>query len=81
MKKVNITSDKVSQSLINAMKTYKIKPTLKTTLSEAMNNPNLKAFDELTKKRKIQHNRSFLDCINIYITMSACVFQLTESLS
>ncbi|WP_240666719.1 hypothetical protein [Helicobacter pylori] len=79
MKKLNITSDKVSQSLINAMKTYKIKPTLKTTLSEAMNNPNLKAFDELTKKRKIQHNRSFLDCINIYI--SACVFQLTESLS
>ncbi|WP_367701864.1 hypothetical protein [Helicobacter pylori] len=47
MKKLNITSDKVSQSLINAMKTYKIKPTLKTTLSEAMNNPNLKAFDEL----------------------------------
>ncbi|MCG3069459.1 hypothetical protein ACLGCK_05280 [Helicobacter pylori] len=81
MKKLNITSDKVNQSLINAMKTYKIKPTLKTTLSEAMNNPNLKAFDELTKKRKIQHNRSFLDCINIYITMSACVFQLTESLS
>ncbi|GAA8505117.1 hypothetical protein KYTH86_10710 [Helicobacter pylori] len=81
MKKLNITSDKVSQSLINAMKTYKIKPTLKTTLSEAMNNPNLKAFDELTKKRKIQHNRSFLDCINIYITMNACVFQLTESLS
>lgn len=81
MKKLNITSDKVSQSLINAMKTYKIKPTLKTTLSEAMNNPNLKAFDELTKKRKIQHNRSFLDCINIYIMMSACVFQLTESLS
>ncbi len=81
MKKLNITSDKVSQSLINAMKTYKIKPTLKTTLSEAMNNPNLKAFDELTKKRKIQHNRSFLGCINIYITMSACVFQLTESLS
>ncbi|GAA6816382.1 hypothetical protein VN1172_07440 [Helicobacter pylori] len=81
MKNFNITSDKVSQSLINAMKTYKIKPTLKTTLSEAMNNPNLKAFDELTKKRKIQHNRSFLDCINIYITMSACVFQLTESLS
>lgn len=81
MKKLNITSDKVSQSLINAMKTYKIKPTLKTTLSEAMNNPNLKAFDELTKKRKIQHNRSFLDCINIYITMSACVFQLTEGLS
>ncbi|WP_260232348.1 hypothetical protein [Helicobacter pylori] len=34
------------------MKTYKIKPTLKTTLSEAMNNPNLKAFDELTKKEK-----------------------------
>ncbi|MGL2686641.1 hypothetical protein ACQJ7F_05240 [Helicobacter pylori] len=59
MKKLNITSDKVNQSLINAMKTYKIKPTLKTTLSEAMNNPNLKAFDELTKKRKIQHNRSF----------------------
>ncbi|MCQ2900466.1 hypothetical protein JT201_00680 [Helicobacter pylori] len=59
MKKLNITSDKVSQSLINAMKTYKIKPTLKTTLSEAVNNPNLKAFDELTKKRKIQHNRSF----------------------
>ncbi|WP_240445247.1 hypothetical protein [Helicobacter pylori] len=81
MKKLNITSDKVNQSLINAMKTYKIKPTLKTTLSEAMNNPNLKAFDELTKKRKIQHNRSFLDCINIYITMSVCVFQLTESLS
>ncbi|GAA7192424.1 hypothetical protein HpNP124_09870 [Helicobacter pylori] len=81
MKKLNITSDKVNQSLINAMKTYKIKPTLKTTLSEAMNNPNLKAFDELTKKRKIQHNRSFLDCINIYITMSACVFQLTEGLS
>ncbi|WP_257570692.1 hypothetical protein [Helicobacter pylori] len=81
MKKLNITSDKVNQSLINAMKTYKIKPTLKTTLSEAMNNPNLKAFDELTKKRKIQHNRSFLDCINVYITMSACVFQLTESLS
>ncbi|WP_240655625.1 hypothetical protein [Helicobacter pylori] len=81
MKKLNITSDKVNQSLINAMKTYKIKPTLKTTLSEAMNNPNLKAFDELTKKRKIQHNRSFLDCINIYITMSTCVFQLTESLS
>ncbi len=81
MKKLNITSDKVSQSLINAMKTYKIKPTLKTTLSEAMNNSNLKAFDELTKKRKIQHNRSFLDCINIYITMSACVFQLTEGLS
>ncbi|KHL82637.1 hypothetical protein ACQJ7Y_07800 [Helicobacter pylori] len=81
MKKLNITSDKVSQSLINAMKTYKIKPTLKTTLSEAMNNPNLKAFDELTKKRKIQHNRSFLDCINIYITMNAGVFQLTESLS
>ncbi|WP_258220385.1 hypothetical protein [Helicobacter pylori] len=81
MKKLNITSDKVSQSLINAMKTYKIKPTLKTTLSEAMNNPNLKAFDELTKKRKIQHNRSFLDCINIYIMMSACVFQLTEGLS
>ncbi len=81
MKNFNITSDKVSQSFINAMKTYKIKPTLKTTLSEAMNNPNLKAFDELTKKRKIQHNRSFLDCINIYITMSACVFQLTESLS
>ncbi|MGL2623841.1 hypothetical protein ACQJ5P_05300 [Helicobacter pylori] len=81
MKKLNITSDKVSQSLINAMKTYKIKPTLKTTLSEAMNNPNLKAFDELTKKRKIQHNRSFLDCINIHITMSACVFQLTEGLS
>ncbi|MFP6047189.1 hypothetical protein ACLF85_06125 [Helicobacter pylori] len=81
MKKLNITSDKVNQSLINAMKTYKIKPTLKTTLSEAMNNPNLKAFDELTKKIKIQHNRSFLDCINIYITMSACVFQLTESLS
>ncbi|WP_367698340.1 hypothetical protein [Helicobacter pylori] len=81
MKNFNITSDKVSQSLINAMKTYKIKPTLKTTLSEAMNNPNLKAFDELTKKRKIQHNRSFLDCINIYITMSACVFRLTESLS
>ncbi|MGL2536446.1 hypothetical protein ACOWOF_05650 [Helicobacter pylori] len=81
MKNFNITSDKVSQSLINAMKTYKIKPTLKTTLSEAMNNPNLKAFDELTKKRKIQHNRSFLDCINIYITMSACIFQLTESLS
>ncbi|MDU9774136.1 hypothetical protein RGC64_03335 [Helicobacter pylori] len=81
MKKLNITSDKVSQSLINAMKTYKIKPTLKTTLSEAMNNPNLKAFDELTKKRKIRHNRSFLDCINIYITMSACVFQLTEGLS
>ncbi len=81
MKKLNITSDKVNQSLINAMKTYKIKPTLKTTLSEAMNNPNLKAFDELTKKRKIQHNRSFLDCINIYITMSACVFRLTESLS
>ncbi|MFP6310120.1 hypothetical protein ACLGDT_05720 [Helicobacter pylori] len=81
MKKLNITSDKVSQSLINAMKTYKIKPTLKTTLSEAVNNPNLKAFDELTKKRKIQHNRSFLDCINIYIMMSACVFQLTESLS
>ncbi|WP_238698398.1 hypothetical protein [Helicobacter pylori] len=81
MKNFNITSDKVSQSLINAMKTYKIKPTLKTTLSEAMNNPNLKAFDELTKKRKIQHNRSFLDCINIYITMSACVFQLAESLS
>ncbi len=79
MKKLNITSDKVSQSLINAMKTYKIKPTLKTTLSEAMNNPNLKAFDELTKKRKIQHNRSFLDCINTYI--SACVFQLTEGLS
>ncbi|MGN8481994.1 hypothetical protein ACR9L5_07350 [Helicobacter pylori] len=81
MKNFNITSDKVSQSLINAMKTYKIKPTLKTTLSEAMNNPNLKAFDELTKKRKIQHNRFFLDCINIYITMSACIFQLTESLS
>ncbi len=81
MKNFNITSDKVSQSLINAMKTYKIKPTLKTTLSEAMNNPNLKAFDELTKKRKIQHNRSFLDCINIYITMNAGVFQLTESLS
>ncbi|WP_240653443.1 hypothetical protein [Helicobacter pylori] len=81
MKNFNITSDKVSQSLINAMKTYKIKPTLKTTLSEAMNNPNLKAFDELTKKRKIQHNRSFLDCINIYITMSACVFQLTGGLS
>ncbi|GAA6964644.1 hypothetical protein ID0058_12740 [Helicobacter pylori] len=81
MKKLNITSDKVNQSLINAMRTYKIKPTLKTTLSEAMNNPNLKAFDELTKKRKIQYNRSFLDCINIYITMSACVFQLTESLS
>ncbi|MFP6032643.1 hypothetical protein ACLF8P_06300 [Helicobacter pylori] len=52
MKKLNITSDKVSQSLINAMKTYKIKSTLKTTLSEAMNNPNLKAFDELTKKEK-----------------------------
>ncbi|GAA9960064.1 hypothetical protein VN0918_14110 [Helicobacter pylori] len=48
MKNFNITSDKVSQSLINAMKTYKIKP----TLSEAMNNPNLKAFDELTKKEK-----------------------------
>ncbi|PUD43981.1 hypothetical protein C2R67_02175 [Helicobacter pylori] len=63
MKNFNITSDKVSQSLINAMKTYKIKPTLKTTLSESMNNPNLKAFDELTKKRKIQHNRSFLDCV------------------
>lgn len=61
------------------MKTYKIKPTLKTTLSEAMNNPNLKAFDELTKKRKIQHNRSFLDCINTYISVG--VFQLTESLS
>ncbi|MCQ2672820.1 hypothetical protein JT195_05865 [Helicobacter pylori] len=52
MKNFNITSDKVSQSLINAMKTYKIKPTLKMTLSEAMNNPNLKAFDELTKKEK-----------------------------
>ncbi|WP_120911124.1 hypothetical protein [Helicobacter pylori] len=52
MKNFNITSDKVSQSLINAMKTYKIKPTLKTALSEAMNNPNLKAFDELTKKEK-----------------------------
>ncbi|GAA7256619.1 hypothetical protein ID0475_10190 [Helicobacter pylori] len=52
MKNFNITSDKVSQSLINAMKIYKIKPTLKTTLSEAMNNPNLKAFDELTKKEK-----------------------------
>ncbi|GAA6991213.1 hypothetical protein QAP05_02295 [Helicobacter pylori] len=52
MKNFNITSDKVSQSLINAMKIYKIKPTLKTTLSEAMNNPNLKAFDELTEKEK-----------------------------
>lgn len=51
MKNFNITSDKVSQNLINVMKTYKIKPTLKTTLSEAMNNPNLKAFDELTKKK------------------------------
>ncbi|MGL2719122.1 hypothetical protein ACQJ8C_06915 [Helicobacter pylori] len=79
MKNFNITSDKVSQSLINAMKTYKIKPTLKTTLSEAMNNPNLKAFDELTKKRKIQHNRSFLGYINTYISVG--VFQLTESLS
>ncbi len=52
MKKLNITSDKVNQSLINAMKIYKIKPTLKTTLSEAMNNSNLKAFDELTEKEK-----------------------------
>ncbi|EMG99728.1 hypothetical protein HMPREF1427_00446 [Helicobacter pylori GAM83Bi] len=50
MKKFNITSDKVSQSLINVMRTYKIKPTLKMTLSEAMNNPSLKAFDELTEK-------------------------------
>ncbi|WP_412767735.1 hypothetical protein [Helicobacter pylori] len=62
-KNFNITSDKVSPSLIHAMRTYKIKPTLKMTLSEAINNPNLKAFDELTKKRKIQHNRSFLGCI------------------
>ncbi|MGL2576502.1 hypothetical protein ACQJ5K_02170 [Helicobacter pylori] len=51
MKKFNITSDKVSQSLINVMRTYKIKPTLKMTLSEAMNNPSLKAFDELTEKK------------------------------
>ncbi|GAA8174523.1 hypothetical protein HpDR147_13310 [Helicobacter pylori] len=50
MKKFNITSDKVSQSLINVMRTYKIKPTLKMTLSEAVNNPSLKAFDELTEK-------------------------------
>ncbi len=58
------------------MRIYKIKPTLKMTLSEA--NPNLKAFDELTKKRKTQHNRSFIGCINAYI--SAGVFWLTESL-
>ncbi len=32
------------------MRIYKIKLTLKMTLSEA--NPNLKAFDELTKKEK-----------------------------
>ncbi|MUU44015.1 hypothetical protein F7229_04625 [Helicobacter pylori] len=80
MKKLNITSDKVSQSLINAMKTYKIKPTLKTTLSEAMNNPNLKAFDELTKKKeKYSITAPFLGCINTYISMG--VFQLTEGLS
>ncbi|GAA7450970.1 hypothetical protein ID1017_11850 [Helicobacter pylori] len=50
-KNFNITSDKVSPSLIYAMRTYKIKPTLKMTLSEAINNPNLKAFDELTEKK------------------------------
>ncbi len=33
------------------MRIYKIKPILKMTLSEA--NPNLKAFDELTKKYSI----------------------------
>ncbi len=32
MKKLNITSDKVSQSLINAMKTYKIKTDFKNDL-------------------------------------------------
>ncbi|WQZ74145.1 hypothetical protein KVL93_04835 [Helicobacter pylori] len=79
MKNFNITSDKVSQSLINAMKTYKIKLTLKTTLSEAMNNPNLKAFDELTKKEKYSITAPFLGCINTYISVG--VFQLTESLS
>ncbi|WP_231899511.1 hypothetical protein [Helicobacter acinonychis] len=52
MKNFNITSGKVNQSLINAMRIYKIKPTLKMTLSGAMNNPNLKAFDELTEKEK-----------------------------
>ncbi|STP04007.1 hypothetical protein [Helicobacter acinonychis] len=77
MKNFNITSGKVNQSLINAMRIYKIKPTLKMTLSGAMNNPNLKAFDELTEKEK--YSITALFCMNT--CLSAGVFQLTESLN
>ncbi|WP_367971969.1 hypothetical protein [Helicobacter acinonychis] len=59
------------------MRTYKIKQTLKMTLSEAMNNPNLKAFDELTEKEK--YSITALFCMNT--CLSAGVFQLTESLN
>ncbi|WP_233758699.1 hypothetical protein [Helicobacter acinonychis] len=47
------------------------------TLSEAMNNPNLKAFDELTEKEK--YSITALFCMNT--CLSAGVFQLTESLN
>ncbi|AFI03528.1 hypothetical protein [Helicobacter cetorum] len=54
MKNFRINTDRVSNSLIKAMADYKVKAGLTSsmTMSEAMNNPNLKTFDELSEREK-----------------------------